>query len=358
MVKIGNVKNGRLSFDSSTSFVDEEIAHKSGFILKAGQIVIGMTGAYVGQVAKVFDSDGPVVLNQRVGLVSWNASVIHPDYLFAVMRSDSFLHAVESRAHGSAQPNISPTQLESIPIPLPTMEEQQKISKQFAYIEARISSNKKIVETSLALGNELYKVLAASCSNISVKNIANIVLGGTPSKATPAYWQSREVPWLNSGAANQDVIVNPTDYISFEGLRNSSAKLMPAGATVVAITGSTLGQTSYLGLDTAGNQSLIGIWGDEPEKNPWLHFAIRNSIEDLLRKATGAAQQHVNKNDVEAWQIPYPDTTSLKKWSSDVQPLLDLAVSRSRESFQLDNVRNILFQELISRRVVIKGLPS
>ncbi len=67
VVKIGNVKAGRLEMDGC-SFVTSDDAISSGFMLSYGDILVGLTG-YVGDIARV-RTRTPLVLNQRVGKIT------------------------------------------------------------------------------------------------------------------------------------------------------------------------------------------------------------------------------------------------------------------------------------------------
>jgi len=69
VVKISNVKSGRLNMDGC-SFVDDDVARDAHeFQLAPGDILIAMTG-YIGEVAVVRETDLPALLNQRVGRFS------------------------------------------------------------------------------------------------------------------------------------------------------------------------------------------------------------------------------------------------------------------------------------------------
>jgi type I restriction enzyme S subunit len=82
VVKIKNIKNSKVVFDSNTSYVSNSILVKaSNWKLLYGDILITMTGSntahpksMVGDVAKV-DSTAKMLLNQRVGRIK----VIRPD---------------------------------------------------------------------------------------------------------------------------------------------------------------------------------------------------------------------------------------------------------------------------------------
>lgn len=60
--------------------------------------------------------------------------------------------------------------------------------------------------------------------------IATISSGGTPSRKKESYWNG-DIPWIRTTEV-QNCILNLEDtqeFITKEGLKNSSAKLVPAG---------------------------------------------------------------------------------------------------------------------------------
>lgn len=128
---------------------------------------------------------------------------------------------------------------------------------------------------------------------------------------------------------------------------------MPAGSTVLAITGATLGQVALLGIETAGNQSLVGIWADDSALTSWLHFAVSDAIPQLVGRATGAAQQHVNKGDVASLSILLPERHSLENWFRVCGPLVDRAICAARESKALAELRDALLPGLLSGQVSV-----
>lgn len=266
------------------------------------------------------------------------------DFLYYLLSSLDFRDVIT----GSAQPQITKQPLATKKVWVPDRVSWAAIAATLGALDDKIQSNRRIQELSLELARAKFDRSLHSASSTRLSDIATIVLGGTPSKSEAAFWGGHEISWINSGAANQDIILTPTDYITSRGLQNSAAKLMPPGATVLAITGATLGQVAILGIETAGNQSLVGIWGASPELNVWIHFAIQSRIGDLLTHATGAAQQHVNKQNVEQLMVPTISQGELANWGREVVPLVERAVSAASESLRLAALRDALLPELLS----------
>jgi type I restriction enzyme, S subunit len=83
------------------------------YTLSEGELLVGMTGAYIGRVGLVPPSHPAPMLNQRVGKFT---SVENTTFLYIMTNSDLFRETIAQNAHGSAQPNISASRILSIPV--------------------------------------------------------------------------------------------------------------------------------------------------------------------------------------------------------------------------------------------------
>ena len=128
------------------------------------------------------------------------------------------------------------------------------------------------------------------------------VLGGTPSREKKEYWGGN-IPWINSGEVNKLRIIKESEFISELGLKKSATKIMPVHTTVLAITGATLGQVSYTEIETCANQSVVGIYDQQKVYSEYIYLAVSNEIKGIISKATGGAQQHINKDIVNNFEI-------------------------------------------------------
>ena len=105
-----------------------------------------MSGATTGKMA-TFDMESPALLNQRVGRFRiLSANACNPRFISLLVQQ--ITRQVLKEAYGAAQPNISPSQIEQIPIPFPPIEEQNvivaEIEKQFTRLEAGLSGLRRV----------------------------------------------------------------------------------------------------------------------------------------------------------------------------------------------------------------------
>ena len=97
--------------------------------------------------------------------------------------------------------------------------------------------------------------------SVALKWISKRYAGGTPDKSNETYWDDGDIPWLNSGAVNDEYITEPSSFITKEGFAKSSAKWIPEKALVMALAGQgkTKGMVAQLGIKTTCNQSMAAI---------------------------------------------------------------------------------------------------
>jgi type I restriction enzyme S subunit len=113
VVKIGSVKPGVVDL-SQVSYVTEEVAKSvAQFRLSVGDILIGMTG-YVGEVGMVPPTDNLPLINQRVGRLTPLEDDAGQAFLYLTARHPTFKEAVEMRSHGTAQANVSGSEIMAV----------------------------------------------------------------------------------------------------------------------------------------------------------------------------------------------------------------------------------------------------
>ncbi len=347
----GTIDRGRLAFVTE----DAHLRALRRSILQKDDVLFTIAGT-IGRASIVEDSLLPANTNQAVAIVRPNRELVLPRFLYFALRDRERVRSAVSRTVQSVQSNLSLAELGALPLRLPPLPDQQAIAEVLGALDDKIAANTAVAGSADSLLATGFRagLLRTEAHDKELGTIANVVLGGTPSRARPDYWTDGTIPWLNSGAVNASRIVQPSELITTEALANSAAKLMPSGATLLAITGATLGQIARLEMSASGNQSIVGVWSDDVHLNTWLYFAIQERLDDLLARATGAAQQHVSKGDVEQLAVPVPSQAILEEFSTTAIPLLEIAAIAERENRTLAATRDALLPQLMSGKLRVR----
>ena len=359
LLRIADMKSG-----SREIFIREDIPQN--FIAKAEDIVYTRTG----NVGLVFRNNYGVVHNNCFTVTPNEESVLSRDYLFYLLQSKDFYDKANSLARGAAQPDLPHTLFNSIEIVYPSVSTQHRIDTILSRYDSLIKNYQKQIKLLEEAAQRLYKewfvdlyfpghentkIVDGVPEGWKYRKIGDVyktVLGGTPSRAKTNYWGG-DIPWINSGEINKLRIIQASEMITKEGYDNSSTKLMPVHTTILAITGATLGQVSYTEIETCANQSVVGIIDETNLTNEYLYLYINDNILSIVNKATGGAQQHINKDIVNDYKILIPSQNVLASFKKKTIPLFKLIKDHLIGIQSLTEARDRLLPKLMSGEIEV-----
>ena len=270
-----------------------------------------------------------------------DSQIINPEYLMLWFKRPEFDREVWFHTDGSVRGGITWEEILEMKVPVPSIKDQLEIVNKYKNIENRISVLRQINDNLESQIQSIYEEYFADCSiseSTKLGDYVECVLGGTPSRDNPAYWNG-DTAWINSGKVNDFRITSASEFITKLGLAKSPTKLMPKHTVVLAITGATLGQESILLIDSCANQSVVGILENAIIPYEFLHPFIKLSMKELLRNQTGGAQPHINKDDVKNIPFSLPSSQNLEKYVKIVQPFYNII---ENNMFEIDKLSELL----------------
>ncbi|PVE19959.1 restriction endonuclease subunit S [Arthrobacter sp. Bz4] len=306
-------------------------------------------------IGKVSMTRSAAITNQQINSIIARESISDAGFIYYMIKNWS--GSLKDHASGSATPIINKSVLARFHFLVPPIGDQRAIAEVLGALDDKIAANTLMAKNSIQLLQSIHEHLRLRQREVRkapLGSLATTVLGGTPSRDNAEFWINGSVAWINSGKANETIITQPSEWITESALEKSATKLMPRGTTVVAITGATLGQIARLEISACGNQSLVGIWSGNPDLNDWLYLEVNSRMPELLTKATGAAQQHVNKKDVDSLLVEVADERTLGAFGDRARPLLDLCVVKELESGSLAKLRDLILPQLMSGKLRVK----
>ena len=123
IVRISNVmSNGTVGGDFV--FYDEQTPDEN-ILLRNGSIVIAMSGATTGKIAKLsLESNEKVYQNQRVGYFL-PTNIVDYNFIFPLVNSNSFRTQLNEIIIAGAQPNISSKEIDTFTFKFPALMKEQ-----------------------------------------------------------------------------------------------------------------------------------------------------------------------------------------------------------------------------------------
>ena len=294
---------------------------------------------------------GKALLNQHIFKVEFDKADIDKNYFVFAVRHK--LKEMGRKTHGATMKHIVKKDFESTEIPYPSYEKQVEIAtnlnKIFRIIESRNKELQLLDELIKARFVKMFGSIHESTKYpyIAVKDLTNVISGGTPSRDRTEYWNNGTIPWVKTTELQNNVIKNVDEHITESGLAGSSAKLVPIGTVLVAMygQGKTRGMTAYLGIEASTNQACACILPSEKIDSMFMWKYFELSYDKLRSLAQGAGQPNLNGNMIKNFKVLVPPIELQNEYVAFVEQ-----VDKSKSAIEKELKKTqILFDSLMQK---------
>lgn len=144
----------------------------------------------------------------------------------------------------------------------------------------------------------------------TIDQLAAIGTGVTPLKSKSQYYVGGDIPWVTSGALNNEMVTEAIEYVTSLALNECRLELYPAGSLLVAMygEGKTRGKCSELAIPATINQAIAALVLEEAAIvcKPYIKSFLLKSYDDMRNQASGGVQPNLNLQIVRSIAIPIP----------------------------------------------------
>lgn len=154
--------------------------------------------------------------------------------------------------------------------------------------------------------------LPESWSWATIDQLATIGTGVTPLRSKAQYFSDGKVPWVTSGALNQEMVTTPSELVTELALKECRLELYPVGTLLIAMygEGKTRGKCSELAIPATINQAIAALVLEDAALicKSYLKSFLLKSYEDMRNQASGGVQPNLNLQIIRSIAIPLPPT--------------------------------------------------
>lgn len=253
--------------------IDAEMANTR---VRAGDVLLNITGASIGRCAVASRDIEPANVNQHVCIIRPRAKVLHTSYLNFSLQSASGQSQIRAYEDGISREGLNFADVGKLRFAVPReVDEQESVSRfldaKTAEIDALIAKKEQLVEfleekRSALITRAVTKglnpdvpmkesgspwngLIPRSWLLVPLAHLVIAVGGGTPSKDNPSNWVG-DVPWVSPKDMKADTISDSIDHISEEALRTSAVSLVPAPAILIVVRGMILAHSFPVAVTT------------------------------------------------------------------------------------------------------------
>ena len=266
-----------------------------------------------------------------------------PEYLNLWFKRPEFDRYARFHSHGSAREIFDWEEMCNVELPVPPIEEQEKIVDAYQKIETRIALKKKINEnleaTAQAIYNKIfvedidYSILPAGWHFSALKDVAELSAGGDrPLVFSNVQTEACSIPIFSNGIEN-------------EGLYGFTDK---AKISDESVTVSARGTVGYVFLREKPYVPIVRLISVIPDQKyltaQYLYFAL--TAIDF--QSTGTSQQQITVPDFAKCQVLIPSHTHMTNFMNKINPIFALKNKNKSEMRNLTKLLEMLLTKLTS----------
>ena len=179
--------------------------------------------------------------------------------------------------------------------------------------------------------------------------------GGTPLTSKSEYYGG-EIPFIKSGEIYYD---RTEQFLTQEGLNNSSAKLVYRGDLLYALYGANSGEVAISQLEGAINQAILCIQQNKDEAETiYLYNYLKLEKSNIINKFLQGGQGNLSADIIKNLQIPLPPLPEQKK-IADCLSTWDNAIEKQSQLIELHTDRKkALMQQLLTGKKRLPGFEG
>lgn len=295
-------------------------------------------------IGKVAITRSPVFTNEAImALVDKGKYQIDPTFIYHQCKAKDWTAGSNTAVMGKT---LNKKTLSETRIYLPGFERQIQIAAELDYLDEQIALANAVSERLDSLVKSRFiEMFGDITEQYLLGERLETTSGGTPSRKHPEYYEGGSIPWLTSGEVNKGKIDTPDHFITEAGLRNSSAKLVPANSVVVAMYGATAGQVGLVTYETTTNQAVCCIKPNACVAPVFLRYAVEFKKDWMIDQCAGGAQPNISQGIVKKVAIPDVTLARQQEFADFASQVDKLRFDVQQQIDKLELLKNSLMQE-------------
>jgi len=357
-------KFGKYPVVGSNGIIDY---HHQPFVNGPG-IVVGRKGT-VGQVTWIKADFCPIDTTYYVKLKMNKLSLKWMYY--------NLIHLDLTRFHlADVVPGLKRDLVYSLKTPLPSIQEQQKISDILSKFDKGIQKTDEIISKTERLKKGLMQELLTkgighkefketkigripkNWNIVKLKTVCEVQGGGTPSTKNERYWNGK-IPFATPTditkieEKNLNFLEHTERYITENGLKNSSTKLLPPGS-VLLTSRATIGFCAINSVPVATNQGFTNIICKDKVFNVFALYLMRFLKRKLEQYAGGSTYKEISRTMVGNLSIPLPSFEEQNKIALILSKIDKQLEIERKEKEHLKKIKQGFMNLLLTGKVRVK----
>jgi type I restriction enzyme S subunit len=271
-----------------------------------------------------------------------------------------------------------------IPILIPPLPEQQKIAEILETVDRAIEKTDKIIEKYKRIKQGLmqdlltrgidengkirsektHKFKTSPIGRIpeeweikKLEEIGEIISGSTPNTNITEFWNGNIV-WITPedlSKADKLFLNSSIRKITLLGLKNCSAKIIPANSIVIS-SRAPIGYIKVITVDFSTNQGCKSISYNGKFNSVYLAYLLTTKTNEMINLGGGTTFQEITKSNLKSLLIPLPPLPEQQRIAEILSQIDNTIEKEEAYKQKLDRIKKGLMEDLLTGRVRVNKL--
>ena len=292
-------------------------------------------------------------------------------FIYYSLASTGILNRINSLSKGSTFKEISLEELRKVKLPIPPLQEQQKIAKILSTWDKAISTTERLIENSTQQKKALMQQLLTGKKRLlddegkrfegewarqPINFVADVITGNTPSTKNQEYYGGDRLFVSPSDLGISKYILETTKRLTDLGF--NQIRKVPKGSSLFTCIGSTIGKLGIAGEELATNQQINSVCAKGNTCGEFIYYQLLFHAEQIKGSAATQAVPIINKTNFESQLIFSPPSHKEQQKIATVLTNVDREIELLEQQLaDLQQEKKALMQVLLTgkRRVAVYG---
>lgn len=378
-IDVSAVSNSSYSIESFADILSENAPSRARKEVRADDILFATVRPTLRRVALVPHSFHGAIASTGFCVLRPVPDKVDQRFLYYFLLTDYFTNRMRELQRGASYPAVRDSDVYRETMPIPPLDEQRNIAAVLSLVQRAIEQQERLI----ALTTELKKVLMhklftegmhgesqketeigpvpESWDIQPLGTLAKVGNGSTPKRSNPAYWESGDIPWLNSSKIHELFIETSDQFVTPAAVKECHLPMVPAGSLLIAITGQgkTLGNSALVRFDSCINQHLAYSRFTTDKVVPEFVLWFMQTRYEYLRsisQAGGSTKGALTCGFLKTLQIPVPILDEQKEIADAITLLhAKIQVHQSKRN-ALEELFRTLLNQLMTAQIRVNDL--
>jgi type I restriction enzyme S subunit len=279
-----------------------------------------------------------------------------PEYLMMWFRRPEFDRYARFKSHGSAREIFGWDEMCDTELPIPSLEKQQEIVREYNITQNRITLNNQLITKLEETAQVIYKQWFVDFDDdkLELKNLGDLCSLITDGKHGDCEDETNSGYYFVSvkDLSNGEIIYNKSRQITKKDFEETHRRTNLTSGDILLTNAGTIGRMAIVKdlpeTSKTTFQKSVAILKpkDGVAKSYYLYLLLKHNLKDIIDLAGGSTQSNLLLGDLRNFEIKYPGYEFIIDLELQITPIFEMMGLKGLENQNLIKMRDLVLSKM------------